>query len=61
MYSFMWFAVGLLCGAALGYDEIQKKLKKRMRNLYGKNFRFVDEQGHEVPYQKIMKLLLPKK
>lgn len=61
MYSFMWFAVGLSCGIAIGYDEIQKKIKKRMKNLYGKNFKFVDEQGSEVPYQKIIKLLLPKK
>ncbi len=61
MYSFMWFAVGLSCGAALGYDEIQKKIKKRMKTLYGKNFRIIDEQGNEVPYQKIIKLLLPKK
>ena len=57
----MWFAVGLSCGVALGYDEIQKKIKKRMKNLYEKNFRIVDEQGNEVPYQKIIKLLLPKK
>lgn len=61
MYSFMWFFVGLSCGAALGYDEIQKKIKKRMKNLYVKNFRIIDEQGNEVPYQKIIKLLIPKK
>lgn len=61
MGGFMWYALGLSCGIAIGYDEIRKKIKKRLSDLYIKKFRFVDEYGNEISYQNIIKLLHIKK
>lgn len=62
MNGFIWYAVGLSCGIAIGYEELGKKIKTRIKNLYLKNnFKFVDENGDEVSYQKLIKLLYIKK
>ena len=58
MNGFFWYMIGLLCGIAIGHEELSKKIKIRIKNLYFKNnFKFVDENGNEIPYQKIIKLL----
>ncbi len=58
MNGFIWYMVGLSCGIAIGYEEVGKKIKSRIKNLYlKKNFKFVDENGEEVSYQKLIKLL----
>lgn len=58
MNGFIWYAVGLSCGIVIGYEEIRKKLKKRIKNLYDYNkLKFVDENGNELSYPKIIKLL----
>lgn len=58
MNGFIWYGLGLSCGIAIGYEEVSKKIKIRIKTLYTKtHFKFVDENGNEVPYQKIIKLL----
>jgi hypothetical protein len=59
MNGLIWYAVGLSCGIAIGYEEVNKKIKMRIKDLYFKNnFKFVDENGNEIPYQKIIKLFV---
>lgn len=58
MNGFIWYALGLSCGIAIGYEEIRKKVKKRIKDLHDKQYlKFVDENGTEVSYQKVIHLL----
>jgi hypothetical protein len=58
----MWLSVGLAIGVAAGYDDIKRQVKKRMKKLYDRNkIRITDENGNEIPYNMIIKVLLANK
>ena len=62
MYNFVWYAVGLSCGIAIGYEELEKKVRLKMRNVYReKNIKCYDEDGNEITYTNMIALLFPKK
>lgn len=51
----IWFAAGIACGTAIGYEELEKKIKSRIKDFYqNKNIKCIDKNGSEVPCESIL-------
>jgi len=55
-------AIGIACGSAIGYEDLGKKIKLRIKHLFQeKKVRFIDENGEEISYDNLIRLLFSKK
>ena len=58
----LWMAIGLACGISIGYEELGKKIRLRIKKLYfGKEVRFIDGNGEEINDDSLIHLLFTKK
>jgi len=58
----IWYAIGIACGCAIGYEELEKKIKSRIQDLYReKNIKCIDENGNELPCESLSAFLFPKR
>lgn len=59
MDGLIWFAVGLACGSAIGYEELEKKLKLRLKKIKQRyRIQCTDEDGNDIPIEDILKKLI---
>lgn len=62
----LWYAIGLSCGIAIGYEELERRVrnknKNKIRELFQKkHIKCIDENGNEIPCENIVNFIFDKK